>query len=111
MPKNESPRSVGALPEAKNKVPGIDTTTAAHEAQGLRFAIDRLDRSRRYLRGSLHEGLTLLALLRRHPDPEAAAHVSRQEQRVARTKARLVDVQNGLTACHAALARVEGGAA
>lgn len=108
--KRGTPRSLGRSQGAKSKNnPCINPTATIAEAQGLRFAIHRLDRSRNYLRFSLIEGNEILDLLKCHPDAEAAAHVSRQEQRVRRTEARLSEVQDSLFALYAALLRLEEG--
>lgn len=102
--KKRRPRSAVTLPEAKNRNNSCYNSTAtATETQGLRFAIHRLDRSRNHLRFSLMEGNEILDLLKRHPEPVAAAHISRQEQRIRRTQARLAEVQGSLTALHVAL--------
>lgn len=108
MSKSKSPRQPGKAGQgANNKHLGNTPTTAAVEVQGLRFAIHRLDRSRNYLRFSLMEGQEVLDLLQRHPDPDAVAHISRQEQRVKRTEARLAEVQVSLGALYAALYRLK----
>ena len=113
MRKSKSPRPLAEAGQGANKIkhPENESTTATIESQGLRFAISRLDRSKSYLRFSILEGKEILDLLKLHPSPEAAVCIARQEQRVRRTEARLVEVQGSLAALYAALLRLEEASA
>lgn len=99
--------------ECQNTRKGLKKTSSTEQinrlslqVKGLRFAVDRLRRSRVYLLGSIAESQEILAALQECSSPEAAAHISRYEQRLERTQARLEAINNSLAACKAALVRV-----
>lgn len=108
-PKQQSPRQHTTAPGAQNKkAVEANPTTTGTEAQGLRFALDRLVGSKHRLIASQNERLELLSVLSALHDPKIAIILARQESHLKGTERRLDDVCLAVSAVESALSRLGG---